>query len=368
MKVLILSITAGQGHNTTAAAIGAYLEAGGAECRILDTFSYLNKLLGGTVSKGYLLSVENAKALYASVYKKLERRKKNANKLSATRVANMLLTKKLKQYIDIYDPDFIVMTHIFSGILIDIMKQRHSIRAKTLAIVTDFTMHPYWEEGLHLDYIVVANENMVPLAKKKGFNDEQILPFGIPIHPKFSKSAPKAEARAALGLDPNKLTLLLMSGSMGYGHIEKTVRKLDDIDIDFQIVTVCGSNAEAKAAVDALETKKTVLNYGYTTNVDQIMDAADCMIGKPGGLSTSESLAKRLPMILVDPIPGQEDRNVDFLLNNGVAMAVTDTLAIEDIVEELFSTPEKLEVMRKSIDLIRKPDATKDICEFIMQK
>jgi len=366
VKVLILSITAGQGHNSTAAALASYLESLGAECRILDTYNYLNKLLGDTVSKGYLLSVENAKLVYSSMYKKLEKRKKNANSLSATRLANMFLIRKMKRYIDSYDPDVIVMTHIFSGIIIDIMKQRQSIRAKTIGVVTDFTMHPYWEEGLHLDYVVVANENLISAAKKKGFGEEQILPLGIPIHPKFSSSLSKNEARRALGLDPDKLTLMMMSGSMGYGSIEKTLRRIDDIDIDFQIITVCGMNSEMKETIDKMETRKKVLNYGFTNNIELLMDASDCLIGKPGGLSTSEALAKRLPMVLVDPIPGQEDRNVDFLLNNGVAMAATDALAIEDIVSEVFSNPEKLDVMRRSIDLIRKPESTKNICEFIM--
>ncbi len=366
MKVLILSITAGQGHNTTAAALNLCLENLGAECRLLDTYSYLNKMLGGTVSKGYLLSVENAKFAYARVYKHLEKRKKNANKLSATRLTNMLFTKKMKKYIDIYDPDVIICTHIFSGMIIDLLKQRHTIRAKTIGIVTDFTIHPYWEEGLHLDYIVIAGENLSISAKKKGFVDQQILPFGIPIHPKFAVNIPKDEARESIGLDPDAPTLLLMGGSMGYGHITETVELLDSIDLDFQLIIVCGSNSEAKNEIDRMATKKRIVNYGFTTNVNVLMDAADCIISKPGGLTTSEALAKKLPMILVNPIPGQEERNVQYLLNNGVAMAISDTNTLDSIIYELFGIPEKLEIMKKSIELIRKPEATKTLCEFIM--
>ena len=336
------------------------------ECRILDTYGYLNKLLGGTVSRGYLLSIENAKSIYSLVYKKLEKRKKNANKLSATRLANMLLLKKMKRYIDIYAPDIIISTHIFSGILIDIMKYRHTIRAVTSGIVTDFTMHPYWEEGLHLDYIVVANEMMIPAAKRKGFAENQILPLGIPINPKFAKTTPKRDVRLQLGLDPDKLTLLLMGGSMGYGHIEKTIKRLDELDIDFQIISVCGSNRDTKQAIDNMTTQKTILNFGYTTSIDLLMDASDCLISKPGGLTTSEALAKLLPMIIVNPIPGQEERNVEFLLNSGVVMTVTDNNPVEGIVSELFSNPEKLNVMRQSIQLISKPNATRDICEFMI--
>lgn len=366
MKILILSITAGQGHNSTAAALNSYFESQGSESRILDTYNYLNRLLGGTVSRGYLLSVENAKTLYSTVYKRLEKRKRNANKLSATRLANLLLIKKLKNYIDIYDPDVIINTHIFSGIIIDIMKQRHTIRALTFGIVTDFTMHPYWEEGLHLDYIVIANELMIPAAKRKGYKDNQILPFGIPINPKFAQKTQKRDAKLQLNMDPSKLTLLIMGGSMGYGNIIEIIKNIDSIDLDFQIITVCGNNTELKQSIDKMETKKTIFNYGFTTNIDLLMDSADCLISKPGGLTTSEALAKDLPMIIINPIPGQEERNVEFLLNSGAAMTATDNNPVECIVYELFNNPEKLQLMQKSIKFISKPNSTSVICEYIL--
>jgi processive 1,2-diacylglycerol beta-glucosyltransferase len=366
LKVLILSVTTGQGHNTTAAAISTYLEALGAECRVLDTYGYLSRLLGKTVAQGYLFSVENAKTIYSTIYKKLEHRKKNKSKLSATRLWNLMLKKKLKGYIDIYDPDVIVMTHVFAATIVDIMIQHNTLRAKTVGIVTDFSLHPYWEEVPSLDYLVVANEYMLQMAKKKGFSEKQILPLGIPIHPKFSKRMSKQEARRAIGLDESKSTILMMGGSMGYGDPKENIISLDKLPLDFQIINVCGANVKAKEDIDNLTTEKTVLNYGYTSNIDVLMDAADCIIGKPGGLTTSESLAKELPMIIVNPIPGQEERNVQFLLNIGAAMAVTDLVSIEDIVTDLFSNPEKIEVMRNAIKLISKPNSTKDICEFVM--
>lgn len=365
MKVLVLTVTAGQGHNTTANAVSAYLDSMGIECKVLDTFTYFNKLLGDTINRGYLASVDNAQRLYATVYKKLEKRKKNANELSATRLANMVFIKKMKKYIDDYKPDVIVVTHIFAGVIIDIMKQRCEINAKTIGIVTDFTIHPFWEEGLHLDYVVIANEFLTSQIKSKGYTDEQILPIGIPIHPKFSHRQSKEDARRSLGLDPDKLTFLLMGGSMGYGSPDAVVKCLDALPYDFQIINVCGSNKEAKEAVDALHTDKTVLNYGFTTNIDQLMDACDCIVSKPGGLTTSESLAKNLPMVIVNYIPGQEERNVQFLLNTGCAMEVNDSITLDNIIEELCRSPQKLKVMREATNLIGKPNATKDLCEFI---
>jgi len=365
MKVLLLSITAGQGHNATAEAIGDFLTGMGIENTMLDTYQYLNKALGETVSKGYLLTVKNAKIPYSATYRLLEMRKKNANKLSATRLANMLWVRKMKRFIDAYKPDVIVCTHIFPCIIIDIMKDAGMLSAKTVGIITDFTVHPFWEEALHFDRIVTADASLNYRMMQKGFRPEQILPIGIPIHPKFNMSVEKKEARLMLEMDRNTPLLLLMGGSMGYGRIDKTVKMLDGLPVDFQMAVVCGSNEEAFKRVEKLKTKKTVYKFGFTDKVDLLMDAADCIITKPGGLTTSEALAKRLPMIIINPIPGQEDRNTEFLLNNGTAVAVSGTIPLDEAVFSLFSRPERFSAMLPAIDLIRKPDSTMRLCEAI---
>lgn len=364
MKVLVLSITAGQGHNATAKAICAYLESIGCEAEMLDTFAYVSRILCETVSRGYLITASKARLAYKSCYRLAEMRKKSKSDASPTRATGGIMAKKLLKYINEYDPDVIICTHIFAGIILDVLKEKRETRAKCIGILTDFAFHPYWEEGLNLDYVVTPNELLGAQALKKGFRKEQILPFGIPIHPKFAKSVTQAEARARLGLDINLRTVLLMSGSMGYGHIEHTVNILDSVPHDFQIIAVCGNNAEAKARIDAMRTKKRLLNFGFTDKVDLLMDASDCIITKPGGLTSSEALAKRLPMIIVNPIPGQEDRNTEFLVNNGAAMSVTATSPLDEVLYQFFDNPRKADIMREAISLISKPNSTRDICEF----
>ncbi len=365
MKVLVLSVTAGQGHNSTARALCAYLESIGCQAEMLDTLEYVNGALGETVSRGYLLVATNAKLAYKGAYRLAEKRKKSKSEISPTRATGNLMSKKLIKYINSYDPDVIICTHVFAGIILDVLKEKDQLRAKTVGIVTDFMFHPYWEEGVNLDYVVTPNEQMLVQARKKGFADSQVLPFGIPIHPKFSQSISKEQARAELGLDINKPTVLLMSGSMGYGNIEETVNALDSVPFDFQLITVCGYNTEAKARIDEMKTSKRILNLGYVDYVEKLMDASDCIISKPGGLTTSEALVKGLPMIIVDPVPGQEDRNTEFLTNNGVAMAVTSTSPLDDVVYQMLANPKRVEVMRQAIALIAKPNSTKDICEFV---
>ena len=367
MKVLILSVTAGGGHNSTAKALKNALEKKGAEVSILDMYGAISLPIKWIIAKGYLISAKKLRGLYSFFYRVAEKRRANSYKISTSRIANRMMSKNIRKYIEDYDPDVIIFTHVFCGGILDVIKQRHGLKAKTVGIVTDFVMHPYWEETLRLDYIVTANELMLPSAVHKGFRKEQILPFGIPIQEKFSHSVSKEEARISLGLDKEKRTILLMSGSMGYSNIAKTVRAIDALDMDLQIICVCGSNEKAKEQIDNLHLKSKLLNYGFVNNVDVLMDAADCIITKPGGLTTSESLAKRLPMIICNPIPGQEDRNSEFLQNNGVAMKVSDTYSLAYAVFQLFYNPRKIELIQESIDMIRKPDSSEKVSEFVMQ-
>lgn len=367
MKALVLSVTAGQGHNSTAKAICAYFEKIGCEAQMLDTLEYINHVLGETVSRGYNIVASNAKLAYKSGYRLAEKRKKSRTDLAPFRFTGNAMGKKLVKYINDYDPDVIITTHVFPAIMLDSLKQRGMLRAKTIGVLTDFMFHPYWEEAVRIDYMVTPSELLLTRALKKGFSEEQILPLGIPIHPKFSQKADKEQARAELGLDINKRTLLLMSGSMGYGNIVSTVKALDLVPYDFQMIIVCGNNKNAKAQIDSLKTSKRILNFGYVNNIDKLMDASDCIISKPGGLTTSEAMAKGLPMVIVNPIPGQEDRNTEFLTNNGVAMLVSNTSPLDDIIYQLLSNPRRLEIMRESIDIIAKPNSTRDICEFAKQ-
>ena len=365
MRVLILSITAGEGHNSTAKAIKDELIARGAECEFLDTYGYINRALRSVISNGYLFMSSKTKRLYAQGYRHCENRKKSGH-FSISRYFHKSLARKLFKYIKKYDPDVVVYTHIFAGILVDILKKRPDFRAKSVGIVTDFVFHPYWEEAANTDKIVIADKLLKLQAKARGYNDEQIVPIGIPIRSKFAQSKEKATAREELGIAKDKLTVLIMGGSMGYGNLAYVVKKLDAIELDFQMLVVCGNNTDAKTSVEKLNLNKKTFVYGFVNNVDVMMDASDCIVSKPGGLTTSEALAKRLPMIIVNPIPGQEDRNKDFLLNSGVAMAITETCDLEEIIFQLFSNPEHIELMRKKIDIIKHPNSTDDLCKLIM--
>lgn len=368
MKVLLLTNTAGQGHNATAKALSEQLKAMGAECRILDSYRYISPALYQTIARGYLLATAITPVAYGTMYRFAENKEKNSSKYSMINAANSIMAIKLDRFLRReFQPDVIVCTHIFSAQLINAMKQNCRIRAKTVGIITDFTIHPFWQDVEYIDYLVTASELLTHQAVRKGIEAEKILPLGIPIHPKFSQKMPKDEARRLLGLPQDQFTVLVMGGSMGHGNLAGVIEQIDQLNNNFQVLAVCGSNKHAYEKIRRLITRKKIHVYGFVDNVDVMMDAADCIVTKPGGLTTSEALAKNLPILMMNPIPGQEERNVEFLVNNGLAVNVTNTYPIDEALYQLFLYPQKLKNMEENIRLVGKPDATKDLCSFIMQ-
>lgn len=363
MKGLIFSITAGQGHNQTAKVLSDYLNASGVECSYMDVFEYINPLLSESVSKLYLMSSKNMPQIYGGGYRMCEKRDAGANHM-LPKMTNAFLAKRLLKLVRKEKPDVIICTHVFAALLVTYLTGHIDIQTHTIGIVTDFTIHPYWEDT-NLDYYVTASELLTNQGVKKGIPEYKFKPFGIPIDPKFSRRKDKKEARKELDLE-DKDTVLVMSGSMGFGNVLEEIKELDRLNLDYQIVTICGNNKKLKSQIDKLEMKKTIYNYGYVNNVDIFMDAADCIVTKPGGLTTSEALAKGLPMIMNNPVPGQEDRNVEFLLNAGAAMKVSKTFPIDDAIYNLFINKERRKNLDGSIKSLQKPNSTMDLVSFII--
>lgn len=363
-----MSITAGEGHNSVAKAMKSYFESRDIQSDVLDTYRFISKELAACVSKGYLFVSSKMKRPYEMAYRMAERRHGSSYSLSNARILNHIFINEINEFIKDYSPDVIVFTHPFVGIILDLLKQKKDLHLQTVGVLTDFAFHPFWEECLRNDYVVIPCEALTYQGIKKGFSKNQLKPFGIPINPSFSKNISHDDACLQLGLDPQKKTILLMGGSMGYGKMANAVAELDTLktDVDFQIISVCGNNKAMKKAIDKLTTSHTVLNLGFVDYVDLLMSAADCIVSKPGGITTSEAFAKNLPMIVVNPIPGQEKRNTDFLLNSGAAMTTTTNCSLSELIYQIFSTPERLESMKQAIASVAKPSSTEDACEFVI--
>lgn len=372
MKVMILSVTAGFGHHATAKAVGDMLAERGAEVRTIDVYEYINRAVKGTIDKGYLFSSKHTKELYRLVYALAENHGSSyfTTPISILNIVNALGATKIARIVTDFNPDVLVCTHVFAAQLINEVKKRGLLSTTTIGIITDYTIHPYWEHVPYIEYIVTASELLHHRALRRGVEPNRLLHFGIPIHPKFNHFISRESACEELGIDPNRHTILMMGGSMGYSNHRKLIQSLSSVGMDFQLLVVCGNNKrQYSSLVRALNTYTgpcTVHPYGFVHNVEVMMSAADCIITKPGGLTVSEALAKNLPMILADPIPGHEERNVEFLLNNGMALLVTKTFPVDEAVYHLFQNEPRLASIRQTMRAVAHPDATERLCSFIL--
>lgn len=368
-RVMILSVTTGEGHNTAARAIKTYLEAEGAQCCILDAYECVSHTVKVLIDRGYLLGASSMKGCYGLGYRMAEMRHGGADRHTLSRMLHKGYAKKLLGQIEAFRPDVVVTTHCFAGLMLDIIKRSGwAENFRLVGVVTDFTVHPYWDECWSLDALVVANPLLLDAAQRRGFEESRVFGLGIPIDPKFGLEGDRREARLSLGLDADRNTLLVMGGSMGYGHFAKTVREIDGLDLDLQIVCVCGRNLRAKESLEniAASARHRIVPLGFVDYVDRLMDAADLMVSKPGGLSTSESLAKRLPMIVIDPIPGHEKRNREFLVSSGAALAGESSRDVSALVQDFFTSEELRHSLLTAIDNLRRPNSAKDVGDLVM--
>lgn len=364
MKVLLMTVSTGQGHHQAAKATVSALEQRGAECNILDVYEYISPAYSDSLSKGYLLSTKVSPREYGWVYRQAEKNGTLTNPFSLGKLVNVMLSSKLTDYLEEFQPDAIVCTHVLAAHLVTVLRHKGYLRqVPTVGIVTDFTLHPFWEDTV-IDYYITPSHLMNLQLAKRGLPLQKVVPLGIPIGEQFSRRLSKSEARSRLGI-ADKDTVLVMSGSMGYGNIAKTIEELDSVPLDFQVLCVCGNNHRAKKKIDRMIPRKRVYNYGYVNQVDVMMDAANCIVSKPGGLTTSEALAKGLFMVVMNPIPGQEERNGEFLVNNGVALRVSKTVSLDEAVYQVLTNEWRKERGGELIGYLGKPQAASDLAEFL---
>ncbi len=368
MKVLVLSVTAGYGHNIAAQAIMEQFEKKGIECSMVDTLKYASPVAATALDKGYLVMGKTMPKANNTIYKSFMKSLKEEDRSDQAKIYGRLFGAKLKELIDEYKPDAILCTHVIASMILTYLKRKGRLDPSIylVGINTDYDLHPFWEDT-EMDNIVIADKKMKYKLLKRGFSWDNILPIGIPISEKYSIHNDKQEAKKLLGLNETPL-VVVMGGSMGFGHVIKRLRQLDACPVDFQIVTICGNNEALEKKVRNISTKKKVHVYGFVNNVHEFMDAADCFITKPGGLTSSECLAKNVPMIISDCIPGVEYVNRAFLVNQGAAVVTSEHFPLDEAVYDILTDEGFRENMKHIQHIIAKPNAAKVLCEITEQE
>lgn len=368
MKTLIMTVSTGWGHTSTAMAIETRLKERGMAAHTIDVYKYINSFVSETLDKSTALYTKVAPDIYRMIYDYLEGGVEVDQK-NVFLLVNKLCAYKVAHLVEEYDPDILVCTHFFSAQLANELKRRGKTRARIVGIITDYTIHPYWETLTCVDSVITAGELLTYRAVKRGIPARRIQPLGIPVHPKFQQRMEKAEAKQLLGLRPDVPGVLMMGGGLGYGLSEGEVKRLLALRAPFELMVVCGRNRKQRSHMERLKREwgaKNLHVYGFVDNVQQMMDGADMLVSKPGGLTVSEALAKQLPMVVVNPIAGHEERNLEFLLNCGAAVSVTKTFPLDEAVHFLLETPGRLQHMRRAMEKVAKPNALEDICQYLI--
>ncbi len=369
-KALILSASVGAGHIRAADAIERAfgLRAPGWEVRNIDVLGYTNPLFRRLYGKAYIDMVNSMPEVLGWMYDTLdkpwegERRRLALDRLNTQPLISLLKREK---------PDLAVCTHFLPAEIISWLTAKGKISFPQSIVVTDFDAHAMWLCHNYSRYFVALDETRVHL-EKIGIDPGKITVSGIPIDPVFSETKDKIDMRRKLGLDPDRLTILVSAGGFGVGKIEPLLRALSELQTRSQIVAICGRNEKlrddltrlAKSTLDSERVR--FFPIGFTTAMDEYMSAADLIVGKPGGLTTSEALAKGLIFCVVNPIPGQEERNSDHLLEKGCAIKCNNLPVLAYKIDSLVADTERFESMKRNVAKLARPLAAVEIVDKLV--
>jgi processive 1,2-diacylglycerol beta-glucosyltransferase len=367
-RVLILSASSGAGHVRAGQALEQAFRAKDiCDVEHLDAIEYVSKLFQRVYDDAYITMVQHAPSLMGLLYDQMDKPWQHPRRrLALDRLNTQPMIRMLKRV----HPDLCIATHFLPAEILAWLIAKEQLRARNAIVVTDYDVHAMWLCRTVDRYYVAIREAEEYLAGI-GVPRNKVRVTGIPIDPRFETPLERSEARAKLKLIPDGRILLIAAGGYGLGPVEQLVNDLLALEKPWQIVAMAGKSEKLKDRLEELSgsagalqgTRKRLVAVGFTKEMDQYMAAADLLIGKAGGLTTSEALARALPMVLIEPIPGQEERNADHLLEAGAAIRCNNLPAAAWKIASLLDNPEKLQAMSEAAIAMARPDAARAIVE-----
>lgn len=345
-KVLILTASTGEGHNVAAKSLEAKYKENGYETYKIDMFKETSKTMNYLIADGYRILANNFPTVYGLIYDVFDHSAFN-NKFLKN--ALLILKKSLLKEIKEINPDVIIGTHPFAVGLVSSYKRKHEIECSFISVVTDFKAHYAYVDEQVDAYITGSEYTKESLIKRK-IAEEKIYTYGIPIKEEFLKDYSE---RSNI---KSKFRVLVMGGSMGSKDIAKVVKRLAVESNSYLITVVCGNNKSLKSYLEKKYEDEIIMGrlnvLGFTDQVPYFMDNSDVIVTKPGGLTTTEALSKKIPMIIPFAIPGQEMENTEFLVEAGVAFHVEDMNDINKILDRLVNDENAFEIMKSNMGKI----------------
>ena len=362
-KVTILSAASGAGHIRAPDALVSAFRARGVGARHIEVLKYTNGVFRRIYSDLYKELVNKRPGILGWVYDSLDhpwkyqKRRLALDMLSAGRLVKLLLRDK---------PEIAICTHFLPAEVLVYLRKNKMIDVPIGVVVTDIDAHAMWlYKGI--DWYFVASEETKVYMSALGIPEETIHITGIPIDPIFGEERAKRDARLQLRLDPDLTTLLVSAGGFGVGPVEVLLQALLKIRYPVQLAVICGRNPELEQRLKRLgRTSHPVKVIGFTNEMETWMSAADLLVGKAGGLTSAEALARGLVLVIVNPIPGQEERNTDHFLEEGVAIRCNNVPALAFKIDSLLSNKERFSIMQQAAKRLARPHAAREIVSIVL--
>lgn len=368
MKVLILSCNTGEGHNAAAYAMEERIKQEGHNATVLDVMLLKGKRTSKLVANTYINIAKNLPHFFGFIYQ-LGMLISTHTKKSPVYYANGRLAERLEAYLEEHHYDAIIVTHLYPAETITYMKQKGVSVPLTVAIATDYTCIPFWEET-NCDYYIVPHREQIEEYVKRGINQEKLYSYGIPVSMKFLAHKNHIEVKDIKGDITAPKQYLIMSGSMGFGKVQLlTLQLLRKCEVEDRIVVICGNNQKLKRVLEKeFTSNKKIVIIGYTKEVADYMQDSDVIFTKPGGLTSTEAAVMQIPIIHTNPIPGCETKNRDFFEQMG--MSKTSKKVTKQVEEGIWlaNHPDATRKMQQAQRRNCNPRASLDIFNLIMKR
>ena len=356
-NILIFYASYGGGHFNAAKSIFEYISSNFEKYNIemIDCMKYVNKTVEKVTTAAYREAAKKAPWVWGKIYNDsqkgpLAHLSTRSNKIMAIKLLRLLREKQ---------PDLIISTHPFSSQMCTYLKRKGKISAKIATIMTDFAPHDQWLVGSNFtDYFFVANDKMKNYLISTNISDKKVFITGIPLSNRFLQNFDRSKILNTYKLKNGKKNILFFGGGefgLGKSRTFEIFDSLIKFSNDIQIIAIAGKNEKMKAKfheiVENNHAQKRVRVLAFTDQIPELMNISIGVITKPGGLTITECLVSQLPIVIINPIPGQEEENAEFLVNNGVAIWIKKGDSIARSLKELSRDIDKMKLMKNMHNL-----------------
>ncbi|MBI4974356.1 MAG: glycosyltransferase [Candidatus Omnitrophica bacterium] len=366
-KILLLYISEDSGHHCASIAIEKALHKldPQAETLNINSFNYTNPILEKVINRTYMGVIKRTPEIWDYLY---DNPKVLKNTQALREMIHRFNTGKLKVLLDEFEPNAVICTQAFPCGMIADYKRSFKLNISLIGVLTDYAPHSYWIYD-NVDRYIVPSEETARKLIDNGIDPARVAQYGIPIEPKFLNVLDKEAILERLDLDKNAANILIMGGTQGLGPIKEFASLLDRSPLDLQMIIASGTNKRlykwlTKKA--AYFRKKTIV-LPYAPNVDELMGVSSVIVTKPGGITTAEALSKGVPMLIINPLPGQEAMNTKHLLKEGVALKAENPYDAVTLLEELLYNRSKLQQMSDNARRIAHPDSAINTARLVLE-